>query len=243
MAILIINIIMGLGFAGIGFLCKSQPDLIAGYNTMSKDEKQNIDIAGLSTYMRNCLIKIGGLIILSTIIFKIINLESFGMVFIFSIILVGVGILLVKTQKYDHRKHDHNKKKKLFLIYVIFSIVCILFMAWTTIYEFIPSKIIFEEEKIEFTGSYGFELNISEIESFEMVEQIPAIKRRTNGVSMERINKGIFELKSGGKCRLWLNSYHPPYLTVIKNNGEIMDQPENLWSLKKAIALYYGHRL
>jgi hypothetical protein len=43
---------------GIGFLVKSSPDLIAGYNTMPKEEKKNIDIEGLSTFMRNGLITI-----------------------------------------------------------------------------------------------------------------------------------------------------------------------------------------
>jgi len=55
----IINLITGLFMIGMGFLVKSSPNLIAGYNTMPKDKKKNIDIDGLSTYMRNSLIIIG----------------------------------------------------------------------------------------------------------------------------------------------------------------------------------------
>jgi len=36
----ILNLIVGLFMIGIGFLVKSSPDLIAGYNTMPKEEKK-----------------------------------------------------------------------------------------------------------------------------------------------------------------------------------------------------------
>jgi hypothetical protein len=49
----IIILITGLFMIGMGFLVKSSPNLIAGYNTMPKDKKKNVDIEGLSTYMRN----------------------------------------------------------------------------------------------------------------------------------------------------------------------------------------------
>jgi len=45
----IVNIPYGLFMIGIGFLVKFNPDLIAGYNTLSESDKQNIDIEGLST--------------------------------------------------------------------------------------------------------------------------------------------------------------------------------------------------
>ena len=64
------NLIVGLLMIGIGFLIKSFPNLIAGYNTMSKDKKKNVDIEGLSTFMRNGLIAIGLTIIIGYYLFK-----------------------------------------------------------------------------------------------------------------------------------------------------------------------------
>ena len=49
----ILNLIVGLFMIGVGFLVKSSPDLMAGYNTMPKDKKENVDIESLSTFMRN----------------------------------------------------------------------------------------------------------------------------------------------------------------------------------------------
>ena len=220
MTTLIINIIIGLFFVGIGFLVKSVPNLIAGYNTMSDDEKQNVDIAGLSAFMKKGFIIMGGLIIVSALLTKIFRLEmEVDMIVLIFIMLVGFGIVFIKGQDFNP-KYDSKKKKKISLYYIIFGGLFFIFIAGTTLYELIPPKIIYDEDKIEFTGSYGFKLNITEIESFELTNQMPAIKIRTNGVGMGRINKGAFELESWGKCRLWLNSYQPPYLIVIMNNGE-----------------------
>lgn len=51
-----IHVFVGLGFIGLGFLLKAFPNLIAGYNIMSREEKDTIDINGFSTALRNLLI-------------------------------------------------------------------------------------------------------------------------------------------------------------------------------------------
>ena len=70
----ILNLIFGLFMIGMGFLVKSFPNLIAGYNTMPKNKKENVDIVGLSTYMRNSFIIIGLTIISGYYFFKWISL-------------------------------------------------------------------------------------------------------------------------------------------------------------------------
>lgn len=49
---------------GIGFLVKLSPNMLAGYNRMSEEKKKNVDIDGLSTYMRNGFVAIGLAIII-----------------------------------------------------------------------------------------------------------------------------------------------------------------------------------
>lgn len=73
MAILIIS--FGLFMIGLGFLIKKYPNLIAGYNTMSKERKEQVDITGLSTFMCNGFIIIGLLCIGGYSLFKLIGLD------------------------------------------------------------------------------------------------------------------------------------------------------------------------
>ncbi|MDD4199275.1 MAG: DUF3784 domain-containing protein [Paludibacter sp.] len=209
-----LNLIIGLFMIGVGFLVKSAPDLIAGYNTMPKDKKKNVDIEGLSTFMRNGLIIIGLSIIIGYYLFKWIGFTMIANSMILIVTLVGVTILVINTQKFDH-----NKTKRTKLTYFVLGLA-FLFVIGLITYGFNPSKTIYGNDTIRFSGMYGFEVSIGEIENVELSDKIPAIKIRTNGFSFGSIKKGFFNLDKFGKSRLLIHSDLAPYLILSKNNGE-----------------------
>lgn len=210
----ILNLIVGLFMIGIGFLVKSAPDLIAGYNTMSKDKKKNLDIEGLSTFMRNGLITIGLSIIIGYYLFKWIGFTMIANSMILIVTLVGVTILVLNAQKFDH-----NKTKKTRLTYSILGLV-FLFVIGLITYGFIPSKTVYGIDTIRFSGMYGLEISLGEIEKIELSDKLPTIKMRTNGFSFGSIKKGFFNLDKFGKSRLLIHSDLAPYLILSKNNGD-----------------------
>lgn len=88
---------IGISIIVIGFLVKIFPYLIAGYNAMTKEQKENTDIKGFSTLMRNSFIVIGVAIILFC--------SLLSWTWSFSLILFGgIIFLLIKAQKYNHTK-------------------------------------------------------------------------------------------------------------------------------------------
>ena len=209
-------LIIGLFMIGLGFLVKSFPNLIAGYNTMSEDKKKNIDIKGLSTYMRNGLIIIGFTILIGYYVFNLIGLTMIAHSIVVFAILIGVTIMAVNAQKFDN-----NKKKRTKLTYFILGGLVVVFVMGLITYGFIPSKTLISNDTIRYTGMYGIELKISDIENIELTDKsIPKIKTRTNGFSFGPIHKGTFKLDKFGKCRLLLHSDKPPYLIISKSDGE-----------------------
>ena len=210
---MVVMIIIGLFFIGIGFIVKYQPDLIAGYNTMSYEKKKNVDIAGLSAFMKRVSVILGITIISLSIVAKVTHNTV-----IFSIIIplmfTGIVVMVIMAQRYDHNGRKHKITN-----YIILGAVFI-FTIGMTARHYLPAKEIFDGEKVTYTGSYGFDLSISDIETIEMVDEIPKIKIRTNGVSTGYIRKGWFNLESWGRCRLFMTSNNPPFLIVTKNNGE-----------------------
>lgn len=98
------NLTIGLFIILLGFLVKIFPNLIAGYNTMSKDKKKNVDIKGLSTFMRNSLIIMGLLIITGNFVIIKMRVENFAEYITLIVILIGVTITLIKAQKFDHNR-------------------------------------------------------------------------------------------------------------------------------------------
>lgn len=201
---------------GIGFLVKSTPSLIAGYNTMSDDKKKNVDIVGLSTYMRNSLIIIGLSIIAGYYLFKWIGFAVIADSMILIVTLIGVLIMVINAQRFDKNK-DKTKRAK--LTYIILGLVAVFVIGLFT-YGYSPSKVDISNNMIKLSGMYGFEMNVSELDNVELSDLIPDIKTRTNGFSSGDVKKGFFNLDKFGKTRLLISSNKSPYVIMTKNNKD-----------------------
>lgn len=93
---------MGLFLMLIGFLVKHSPHLIAGYNTMQQERKKNVDIKGLSTFIRNTLVITGLSIIAGFIMLYILKMYEIADFIAIPFILAGIAIILVRSPKYNH---------------------------------------------------------------------------------------------------------------------------------------------
>jgi len=211
----VMSLILGLTFIGIGFLVKAVPDLIAGYNTMSKEQKANVDIQGLSSFMRNVFIVIGLVIIAGNFLSRLFGFPMIASSLNFIIPFVGIPFAIVKAQKFDHNKQGSKAK----MVYVVVGFV-VLFVTGLLYYGTTPAKIEINGESIHISGMYGIELKGSDIQEITMREKLPSIIIRTNGFSFGSSNKGNFRLEEIGKCKLFLQSESGPYLVMIKKNGE-----------------------
>ncbi|MGI6572607.1 MAG: DUF3784 domain-containing protein [Fermentimonas sp.] len=210
----LLNLIVGLIMISIGFLVKSTPNLIAGYNAMSKEKKKNVDIEGLTTFLRNGFITIGLSIIIGYYLLKWIGFTMIANSMILIATLVGVTIMVIKARKFDHDK-TKNSKMAYFILGLVF-----LFVIGLITYGFIPSKTIYGDNTIKFSGMYGFEIGIGEIEHVELSDKLPTITSRSNGFSFGNIKKGFFNLDEFGKNRLLIHSDLAPYLIMTKNSGD-----------------------
>lgn len=95
-------IFMGLIEIGAGFLVRYYPNLIAGYNTMPPERKKNVDIEGLSRFMRNCLVTMGLATIITPGLLAAFGLYNMTKLFIVLPTLAGTVYVLIGAQKYDH---------------------------------------------------------------------------------------------------------------------------------------------
>jgi hypothetical protein len=102
------NQIFGIFIIGIGFLVKAFPNTIAGYSTMSKAEKKNVDIKEASTFIRNGFIIIGLTIIVGYYILTWVGLSGFANSIGIISTLVGTTIIIILAQKFDHNKRKRT---------------------------------------------------------------------------------------------------------------------------------------
>ncbi len=210
-------LVTGIFLIVLGFLVKAFPNLIAGYNTMSQRQKENVDIEGLSTFMRNALLLLGALVILGNYVLKWLEFSYVLSYYTPGIILVGVALIVWRARKFDHNKEKLVDSR----FKAVFTVVVLVFAFGSVIYGMIPSKYELNNERLKFSGAYGFELKTGEIQSVDLLDRTPAIKARTNGLGLGQVKKGFFNVEGLGKTRLLVHSAQGPFLkiTTIENEA------------------------
>jgi len=83
-----------------GLIVKNNPDLLAGYNTLSQEEKQKIDSDKLTRIARNYLVSIGISVLLIECILSIFTIsEKTHLYVIFSVIIIGISLLIIQSNR------------------------------------------------------------------------------------------------------------------------------------------------
>ena len=105
-----------------------------------------------------------------------------------------------------------------------------------------PNSIEVTSEELVIGGSYRHTVRLDEIESCELLEQMPKIRIRTNGIGMGKIQIGHFRVDGIGKCRLYLDLRYPPFVHVTTFSGEHIffntKDPELTGKLYDELSLY-----
>ena len=83
-----------------------------------------------------------------------------------------------------------------------------------------PNRIEVTGEELVIDGSYSHTVRLDEIKSCELLEQMPKICLRTNGIGLGKIQIGHFRVDGIGKCRLYLDLGYPPFVHVTTTSGE-----------------------
>ena len=98
-----VNIITAIFLILLGIVIKhgKMYNLIAGYNTMSPEEKKNVDIVGFSTLMRNSFVIMGVLIIVGHYFLEYLELFKLIPFVILLIVCIGLPILLILGRRYN----------------------------------------------------------------------------------------------------------------------------------------------
>ena len=215
----VIGLLLGLINIGLGVYIMKHPHMIAGYNTMSEEKRKNVDIENIATIFKSGMIVIGITTIIGTTVFSILNLNTLALISLIAPMFIGILILIAITQKHDHNKKSRSKKIGL----ILFTIAILIIIAATffTIQQgSVETKVIFNQNNIEFTGQYGLTIDREQIKRIELKDKLPKIELRTNGFSLGNILKGDFRVDSLGACCLFLHLPNPPYLYLELTNGK-----------------------
>lgn len=183
--------------------------LIAGYNTMSKEKKQEIDIEGLRTFLGNSMFIIAA-IFLVAFLFDYMGQNTSALIAFYGLIAYVI-FMMFYGQRFNHNKKDQRKGT---IVAAAILILSGAFVFGMMLYGGGEPEISVTAQEITIGGMYGTTVYTSELQEVQLVDNLPRITARTNGYAVGNILKGYFRLEEYGKAKLFLVSYQGPFLLL-----------------------------
>lgn len=211
-----IIVILTLVFIGLAFLIteRNAKFLLSGYNTMSEENRRQFDLPGYLKRFKKFQLFLG--VSFGTIGIPLTFIsEEAAIVFLIAYPLLGYLWFTFST-----RNLMTGKASTINSIRVIVLIIVGIGVAFLLTSGFREDKLVFTNEGVVIGGMYGETIATNEIASIEIVDELPPIKLRTNGMAMGSVRKGWFETTSGEKVKLIINSDRSPYILISKTSGE-----------------------
>lgn len=200
--------------------------LISGYNTASKERKEQMDIEGLGRFMGNYLYFMSSMFVISFLLMWY-DVEHISL-YVFLGVVVSTVYVIIGAQKYDKGAyHKDGSMKKGPKITIGLTVIILLGLIGMGVYGLTPTKNVANEDSLTIEGMYGETIFYKDMEKVELVESFPEIKMRTNGYSLNNVLKGYFTLEELGKGKLFIQLGNPPYIIIhTEKKFFIINEPE-----------------
>ncbi|MEZ5000882.1 MAG: DUF3784 domain-containing protein [Bacteroidales bacterium] len=171
--------------------------LLSGYNTMSEEERKNIDIVPFVKYFRRFHLFLGISFLLggSYLIF-FVSREAGG-VFLGVYPILAYIFFIWHSQRYSRGMNQSGHRTGIYILFITLVFIGVIYARGLK-----QNDLLIKEDLVQITGSYGEKIEISEIESLSLVNELPGIRIKTNGFAVEP-GKGLFQNRKGGDCKAY----------------------------------------
>ena len=196
--------------------------LISGYNTMSEENRENVDIKNLGEFIANILFVMSGIILIATLL--ILLNQTLAAVFAF-FLMVPVSIYtVIRAQTYDGNTRKPDGTTKTGTKVLIGALVSFLVLTMAGVGTFLyfsnkPAEYLIQDDTLKISGQYGEIIKFSDIVGITIEEQIPEIQFKSNGSDLGNKKKGYFKLKDIGQAKLFVDTQKPPYIFINVRTG------------------------
>jgi len=212
-----IFIVLGLGalFYGMGYLITegNASMLLSGYNTMNSEDQKSFPLKEYLVDFKRFHQWFGAGFTVLGLLLYVLNEHWLGY-------HLGVTPLLAylyffwQTRKYTLEQSKNTRNQFwIGLAVLLFTLVFVVGMLFWSNREY---TVVWTEKTIEIEGPYGVVIPFEQIESLELLDELPEISSRLHGYSTGSVAKGKFKGVKGVHYRLLLDK---PYEKILQINS------------------------
>lgn len=183
--------------------------LISGYNTASKEEKQKIDIENTGKIIAKMSYIVAAISFLGALAAYFFQASKSILISIF-LMLIVIFYYVWKAQKYDHS--SNAKIAKIILVVTMVLVIAINIPIFYATKK--SSDVEVSNDSIRITGTYGRTITKESITEIKLIDNIPEIKMKTNGIGLGKIQKGNYKLEGINKGVLFLENNDGPFIQI-----------------------------
>lgn len=224
-------IITGLIFLAIGFAIHKLKwyFLISGYNTMSKEKQEQVDVKLLGKLIGIYGYSNGAAYILAGILDEL----GHGMFIIPVVIFTLFSSLYLMAKGRQYTKAESASKQA--NVGIVIVLITILFVGIVMYRSLQLPEITILDEGIEIDGMYGDTYLFESIEDPRLMDELPTIKIRTNGAALGSHLKGHFTTEEYGLVKLHVDKQYPPFIYMVANGRTIVFNTDDAAETKRIL--------
>ncbi|WP_102272984.1 DUF3784 domain-containing protein [Cytobacillus massiliigabonensis] len=189
--------------------------LISGFASRAEHEKKQLITNGSPQRTGMLLLSAGiGMLVLLPLLFTSFKYAVEVQIGFMLLYLLGGLVYLSKFE-------IPSKRKRSYTISIILFIAVIGSIGTLTVSSYQGYDLIVKNSRFEITGMYGDEWNLKDIKRIELMEEMPEVLARTNGVGLPALSKGHFKVKDYGKSLLFVQKGSSPYIYIELKSRKI----------------------
>ena len=100
---------------------------------------------------------------------------------------------------------------------VIVIAVFFVVLLTPTLFMNYSNEVVVGNDVIEIKGEYAMTIPVSEIDTVLLIEELPSIRTRANGISTRKVNIGKFKMSDGEKANLYINKNVDMFIEIKLN--------------------------
>ena len=204
-----------IGFSALFFLLpfiitrKTAVYLLSGYNSLSKEQQEQVDLEGYLKYMKKFMWFLAGSLLFIGLLLHFVTTSLVSGIFIMFYPLLALCVFVFKSGRYFKNVSNYNSKIAGYVLLLV--VFCVGYLLYSDLQ---PNHITIQENGLEITGSYGEEIPFHTISRVQLLYQYPEIEFKRNGSAIGTMAKGYFEVNGGEEVKLILQDTLVPILRI-----------------------------